>query len=239
MSIHAVYNWLTINHQSQCMLCLNPGVTTTLGLCDACHADLPWQGMHCRQCALPLPTADARCGHCLTQPPSFAQTVSPFLYRFPVDSLIPAFKYHDQLTYGRMLANLLLEAVQHHYAEHSQALPDLLLPMPLHRTRLARRGYNQALELARPLAKSLNIPLDYSNLIRTRSTRPQQGLDAPARRQNLLGAFRCRNPDSLRGLHLALIDDVMTTGTTADEASRTLLGAGAASVSIWCVARTP
>lgn len=238
MAIQAVYNWLTFNQQTQCLLCLKPGAPTGLGLCDGCHGDLPWQGSHCRQCALPLP-ADARCGHCQTQPPAFAQTVSPFLYRFPVDSLIPAFKYHDQLTYGRMLANLLLDAVRHHYAEHNQALPDLLLPMPLHRTRLARRGYNQALELARPLAKSLNIPLDYNNIVRTRSTRPQQGLDAQARRQNLLGAFRCRNPVSLQDRHMALVDDVMTTGTTADEASRTLLNAGAASVSIWCVARTP
>lgn len=179
------------------------------------------------------------CDQCQLHPPAFSQVVSPFCYSFPLDSLIPAFKYQHKLTYGRLMARLLLQAVEHHYQERQQALPDLIIPLPLHRARQAQRGYNQALELARPIARQLAVPLDRRNLIRQRATTSQQGLDAQQRRRNLDDAFICRYPKHLAKKHIALLDDVVTTGTTANEASRTLLAAGAASVSIWCIARTP
>lgn len=238
MLIQAVYNWLN-NNQDQCLLCLASDKPIQQGLCDPCRSDLPWLGSRCRQCALPLPGDDLLCGQCQQHPPAFSQVVCPLLYRFPVDSLIPAFKYHGQLGYGRLLMNLLAEHVRYHYEEHHQSLPDALIPMPLHSGRQAARGYNQALELARPLARLLDRELLGAHLQRTRSTQPQQGLNARERRRNLRGAFRCNHPDQVTGKHLALVDDVLTTGTTADEASRTLLQAGALSVSVWCVARTP
>jgi len=239
LNLMPVYKWLKNNHSFHCLLCLSRGKHGSAGICEGCLADLPWYASRCRQCALPMPIADSRCGRCQRDSPAFAQVVTPFLYRFPVDSLVLAFKYHHQLTYGKLLGLMLLDAVRFHYQEHHQTLPDCLVPMPLHRSRQAKRGYNQALELARPLLKPLAIPLELNNLIRERATQAQQGLDAQARRQNLQGAFRCRFPERIRNRHVALVDDVMTTGTTADEASRTLLDAGAASVSIWCVARTP
>lgn len=234
-----VYNWIYFNQFNRCLLCLGTASGIPECLCHGCLNDLPWLGPACRCCALPLPQADLLCGHCQQQPPAFAQVVTPFRYGFPLDSLIPAFKYHQQLTYGRLLARLLLQAVKHHYQVHGQALPDLVIPLPLHRARQAQRGYNQALELARPIARALRLPLDRTSLVRQQPTAPQQGLDAQARRQNLRNAFACLRPDRVKGKHIALLDDVVTTGTTVNEASRTLLAAGAASVSIWCVARTP
>jgi ComF family protein len=109
----------------------------------------------------------------------------------------------------------------------------------MHPRRQAQRGYNQAFELARDLAKTLELPCRADLLQRVRQTTAQEGLDAAARRRNLRGAFTCPKPEQLEGQHLALIDDVMTTGATLNEASRTLLAAGAASVQVWCVARTP
>ena len=226
------------NQINRCLLCLGRATGLPDCLCIRCLEDLPWLGTACRRCALPLPEAGQLCGQCQQRPPAFTQIIAPFVYAFPLDSLIPAFKYHQQLIYGRLLARLLSQAVSHYYQEHQQAWPDVLLPMPLHRIRQAQRGYNQAFELARPIARQLGLPLDRSNLRRRRATGAQQGLDAQSRRHNLQQAFSCRHPERLIDQHVALIDDVVTTGSTADEASRTLLDAGAASVSIWCVART-
>ena len=239
MNIRQVYKWLINNQTARCLLCLGSGSQSTIGICDACRSDLPWLGSQCRRCALPLPSEHQLCGNCQQHTPAFVQVVSPLLYRFPIDSLIPAFKYHDQLIYGRTLARLLTEAVQYHYDEHGQSLPDRVLPMPLHKKREARRGFNQALELARPVAAQLQIPLCRRSLLRARHTQAQQGLSASERKRNLAEAFCCPPNAAVRGLHLALVDDVVTTGATADAASRTLLEAGAASVSIWCIARTP
>ena len=222
-----------------CQLCLGPSDNTS-DICGACQGDLPWLGHQCSQCALPLPeTSSTLCGNCLTQAPAFRQVIAPFVYRFPLDSLIPAFKYHHQLAYGRLLVPLLIDAIRHHHAENDQALPDRLIPMPLHRQRQAQRGYNQAFELARPVARALQIPLDRHSLLRHQSTPAQQGLSARERRRNLRDAFYCPHPQHVNGLHLAVLDDVVTTGATANEVSRTLLQAGAASVSIWALARTP
>ena len=104
--------------------------------------------------------------------------------------------------------------------------------------RQAKRGFNQAMELARPLARRLTIPVEHGVLLRQRATQAQHGLDARARRRNLKDAFVCSKPERILGKHIALVEDVVTTGTTAREASRVLLDAGAASVSVWCVART-
>lgn len=234
-----VYNWLSFNQINRCLLCLGSAAGIAECICTPCLNELPWLGQACRQCALPLPVDELLCDSCQLIPPAFSQVIAPFRYSFPLDSLIPAFKYQHKLTYGRLLARLMLQAIVHHYQEHNQALPDLILPLPLHRARQAQRGYNQALELARPIARQLAVPLDRRNLIRQRATTSQQGLDAQQRRHNLQDAFSCRHPEQLQGKHLALIDDVVTTGTTVKEASRTLLAAGAASVSIWCIARTP
>ncbi|MFN3579428.1 MAG: ComF family protein [Pseudomonas sp.] len=239
MTLEQVYEWLNNNQSEQCLLCLSRGHSFSHGICAACHRDLPWLQQHCRQCAIPLALEDALCGQCQQHPPAFSQVVVPFTYRFPLDSLIPAFKHHHQLTFGRLLSRLLIDHVTHHYEERQQALPDALVAMPLHPRRQAERGFNQAQELARPMTKALGCPILGDALARTRATPAQQGLSASVRKRSVQDAFACPRPEQVADKHLALIDDVLTTGATADAASRTLLAAGAASVSIWCIARTP
>lgn len=234
-----VYKWAKNNLFTQCILCLGANPQPGMQLCAGCEADLPWQQACCQRCALPLPQAAAQCGRCLKAPPPFSHALAPLIYRFPVDSLVPAFKYHDQTTIGRLLGQLLAEAAADWLQQDIAPCPDLLLPVPMHRKRQAQRGYNQAYELARDVAARTNLSCRPDLLERTQATLPQQGLDAKARRQNLRGAFSCPEPGQLQNRHLALIDDVMTTGVTLGEASRTLLIAGAASVQVWCVARTP
>jgi ComF family protein len=231
-----VYNWLKRVQSKRCMLCLGHADTGP-ELCHACHLDLPWLGARCRVCALPLPVDGQLCGQCQNSPPGFTRVVAPFRYAFPLDSLIPAFKYHRQYAFGRLMAELLTEALREEYRD--QPTPHCLIPMPLHHRRQARRGFNQATELARPVARALQLPLLSGALQRVRATESQQGLSAADRRSNLQGAFRCQAVASVEGRHVALLDDVVTTGASVRAASRTLLDAGAEQVSIWCIARTP
>ena len=239
MKIKPVYNWIKNNLPNNCLLCLASPDEMQSDICHACLADLPWQQTCCARCALPLPHASTRCGRCLARPPAFCHAVVPLLYRFPLDALIPAFKYRRHNRYGLLLARQLADHLQQHLAEPEALIPELLVPIPMHPKRQAQRGYNQAFELTRDLAGALHLPCRADLLQRARQTAAQEGLDAAARRRNLRGAFTCPHPAQLEGLHLALIDDVMTTGATLNEASRTLLAAGAASVQVWCVARTP
>jgi len=214
----------------RCLLCQQPGADNH-DLCTACAASLsPYPA--CRQCALPLPEAAPACGRCLRRPPPYTHTLALGLYRFPLDRLLPRFKFHADLAAGRELARRLAAAAQH--AERPQAL----LPVPLHPQRLRERGYNQALELARPLARALDLPLLRDALQRQRATAAQAQLSAGARRRNVRGAFAV-SPNAPLPAHVALVDDVMTTGATLAECSRVLLRAGVQRVDLWVVARAP
>lgn len=231
-----VYKWLFVDHF--CLLC---GQLTDdrRDLCVPCEAELPWLRGACQRCALPLPAEGLVCGRCLKRPPAFEQVIAPWRYAFPVDALITRFKHQRQWPLGRLLGELL---GQHLYHAFDQGLPrpDWLLPVPLSRARQRRRGFNQAQWLADWLAGPLQLPLATDWLLRIRDTPAQQALDAAARRRNLRQAFALspRAPD-LRGRHLALVDDVLTTGATADALARLLRKAGAARVDVYCLARTP
>lgn len=211
-----------------CLLC---GATTAAApLCDGCHADLPWHSQpHCPQCAIPTP-AGQLCGNCLKHPPAFDRSVAALLYAFPLDRMIPRLKYQGQLTIAPALGECLAQAVD------GAPRPDRLVPMPLHAQRIRERGFNHASEIARVVAKRLGLVLDTESCQRVRDTPPQMGLKHDARRRNVRGAFACGG--DVRGLHIALIDDVMTTGTSLDELAATLKRAGAREVSCWVAART-
>ncbi len=144
--------------------------------------------------------------------------------------MIPRLKYHAQLAIAPVLGECLAHAVRH------LPRPDRLVPMPLHARRIRERGFNHATEIARELANRLELPLDTTSCQRVRDTPPQMGLKHDARRRNVRGAFAC--PGDVRGQHIALVDDVMTTGTSLDELAATLKRAGAREVSCWVVART-
>lgn len=175
------------------------------------------------------------CGQCLAEPPPQDAAQAPLLYSFPVDRLITRFKFEGDLFVGTALGQLLAE----HLTRHSSAQqhPDRILPMPLHPHRLRQRSFNQAGVLARQLARALAIPVVYKGLRRTRATPAQTGLGAAERRRSLKGAFAASA--SVAGRHLALVDDVMTTGATARSAAAALKAGGAERVELWCLARRP
>lgn len=210
-----------------CLLC---GARSTRPLCPGCHADLPWHRQpQCPQCALPTPDGQL-CGACLKHPPAFDHSHAALAYAFPLDRLIPRLKYHGQLAIAPVLGECLAEAVS------AAPRPDRLMAMPLHASRIRERGFNHATEIARVVASQLGLPLDLDNVRRIRDTPPQMGLKHDARRRNVRDAFACS--DGVQAQRIALVDDVMTTGTSLDELAATLKRAGAREVSCWVVART-
>ncbi|HHO8086224.1 TPA: ComF family protein, partial [Pseudomonas aeruginosa] len=198
----------------------------------------PWSRQQCRRCALPLPLDGQVCGECLRRPPAYEQAIAPWRYAFPLDSLINRFKHQAAWPLGRLLGELLAEHLRQRYAE-GLPRPARLLPVPLAPRRERRRGFNQAQQLAERLAGELDLRCDPHSLRRVLDTPAQQGLDATVRRRNLRHAFALAPASDVRGLHLALVDDVLTTGATAERLSRLLRRAGAARVDVYCLARTP
>jgi len=215
----------------RCVLCGQP--SGAICLCERCKNDLPRTTLQCYQCGLPLPAGHGKtCGQCLQNPPFYDHTASPLEYTFPIDQLVRALKFHRQLAEGRVLSHLLYE----HIITGGHTLPDCLIPVPLHNMRMIKRGFNQAFELGSYTGRMLGIPLQITGLRRKRNTRAQSGLSRRQRRTNVRGAFYWRghkNP----GRHVALIDDVMTTGTTVSECARVLKDAGAERVDVWVPAR--
>jgi ComF family protein len=214
----------------RCLVCGQSGAQG-LDLCEACAAALPWNHTACPRCALPTPHGDP-CGDCLQTPPPVARTCAAFVYGFPLERLVPRFKFHQDLAAGRLLAELMLRPLA------ATERPQAVVPIPLHPTRLRARGYDQALELARPIARALDLPLLADALVRQRQTAPQSELDALARRRNLRGAFALQ-PGAALPSHVALLDDVMTTGATLHAATKVLLRAGVQRVDAWVCARAP
>lgn len=214
---------------TRCLACGEPG-SRGRDLCPTCHAGLPWNRVACPHCALPLPVPAPSCGHCLRHPPPLHTTLAACSYGPPLDRWLPRFKFHHDLAAGRLLSQLMVEALA------GAPRPQALVPIPLHRSRLRSRGYDQALELARPLARALELPLQTRLLQRTRATAAQSELDAAARRRNLRRAFAVNDAIS-RPAHVVLIDDVMTTGATLHAAAAALHRAGVARVDAWVCAR--
>lgn len=230
-----VYIWL--KNKQHCLLC-GEAADGSVPICMACETDLPWLGEHCRSCALPLASAGLTCGQCLKQPPAFEQVSVPWTYSFPLDTVITRFKHSANWPYGRLLADLLCQFLQHRF-EDDLDRPDALLPVPLAAKRLRQRGFNQAALLARWLSTGLDIPCDEKLLARVLDTSAQQDLNAQARKSNLRNAFALAPGALIKGRHLALVDDVLTTGATAHAVARLLMEAGAARVDVYCLARTP
>lgn len=230
-----VYNWLKLEHH--CQLC-DERCETGHSVCGPCEAELPWLGGQCSICALPLAATALICGQCLKHPPAFEHVAVPWRFAFPVDSLISRFKHQSRWPFGRLLSEHLARYLQHRFDE-GLPRPDLLLPVPLARKRLRQRGFNQAQMLANWLSPVLNLPVRNELLQRTQDTQSQQELDAAGRRRNLRQAFALTDERQIVGRHVAVIDDVLTTGATAEALARLLKHAGAVRVDIYCLARTP
>lgn len=208
-----------------CLLC---GSDSRNGpLCAGCTADLPpLPAAGCPQCAVPT-THGERCGACLKEAPYFARTVAAFRYDFPADRIVHALKYGHQLAIAPWLGARL--------AERLRADGQRVIPLPLHPARLRERGFNQSAEIAKALGNRLGLAVDHSSLRRTRATPPQADLPLKERQRNVRGAFECAT--DLSGRHILLVDDVMTTGATANECARVLRLHGAAEVTVAVAAR--
>lgn len=211
-----------------CVLCRGRALRET-GLCRGCQASLPWLGAACPGCALPLASGEL-CGRCLRRPPPQAQAFALFRYEYPIAGLIQGLKFQGRLSHARLLGELMAR----HLAELPGPRPDLLVPVPLHRRRLRERGYNQALEIARPIGRRLGLSVDARCCRRVVATAMQSSLGRKERRANVRRAFRARL-DGPR--HIAVVDDVMTTGYTVAEVVRCLRSAGAERVDVWVCAR--
>ena len=236
--INCVRQWRQLSYwifPGHCLLCGVPS-HRTIDLCRDCETDLPFNRPACLRCALPLssasPTTPAICGSCIAKPPPFESCLAPLRYEFPVDSLVNAFKHRGQFSRGALLADFLIAELR-----QKNRLPDVIVPVPLHWRRQFQRGFNQATWLANYVGRRLLVSVDQTLLSRCRHTPHQQGQTRKQRLANLKGAFRLNR--SVNGKTIAIVDDVMTTGSTARELAKLLMSAGACRVEIWCLARTP
>ena len=209
-----------------CLLCGDDSRESLL--CPACALDLPaLSNALCPICA-DQTTYGERCGACLSSPPYFDRTVALFSYDFPVDRIVHALKYGHQLAVAPWSAQRLAELI-------GVEPYDFIIPLPLHAERLRERGFNQSAEIAKAVGSCLKIPVELTNVLRTRATAPQADLPHKARHKNVRGAFECRA--EFTGKRLLLIDDVMTTAATANECARVLKLHGAESVTVAVIAR--
>jgi len=221
-----------------CVLC-NARSHAATDLCNACRISLPTIEQPCRRCAAQVTDAgETLCAACLLRPPPFVRTVVALNYIEPVTRMIHRLKFHGSRIDARVLGTLLGERIGEEYGNDA-ATPSLVFPVPLSRRRLLRRGHNQAALLARWAAAALShhVSVDYHSCRRSRDTPPQTGLDRAARLRNLEGAFSVNR--RLADKTVAIVDDVMTTGSTVTALAHALLDAGAAEVHVWAVARTP
>lgn len=242
-----LYNWTqkaqTLFRQSlfpdQCLLCASRVRTETthaLDVCASCKTELPWNHHACPRCALPLPEhapANTRCARCQQKTPCYDWAVAPLIYKAPIDQLHQRLKFSAHLANARLLSGLVMDvflSTVHHDI-------DMIIPVPLHPARLRLRGFNQAVELLKPLTRQIRAPINTRACRRSRVTQAQHGLSAKARRQNIKGAFVCNA--NLQAQKVIIFDDVMTTGETVNELARVLKKAGAREVGIWAVARAP
>lgn len=242
-----------------CCLCDNNGFEG-IDLCHFCHKSLPHNHYCCFECALPNTRLNtwtntregydephSVCGRCLSSASGIDQAIIPYLYRPPIDFMIKRFKFSEEMKYSRLLGDLLADAVETYYikerthrpTEPVTDLPECIIPVPVHNQRLLQRGFNQAEQIARTVANRIDRPCDTKAIVRIESKLPQSSLSAAQREANIRRAFEVKDASVIQGLHVAVVDDVYTTGATARAMARHLKSAGAVRVSVWAVARTP
>lgn len=219
---------------SACALC---GAYSGRAVCPACEQAYVLPVTRCPCCANPAGRADLgrHCGACLADRPAFDATVAACDYAAPLDGLVLQLKFGAQLALAPWMARVLHGAVAH----AAPALPDVLCPVPLGPARLVERGYNQALEVARPLAGALRVAIAPRLLQRVRETPAQSNAAPGERKKNVRGAFGVNAAGDVRGRHVGVVDDVMSSGHTLDEVATVLKRAGAARVTNFVFARTP
>ncbi len=219
-----------------CVLC-STKVTGAISLCQPCLEDLPRIKTTCYQCGLPLKNrqGESLCGQCQQSLPPIDYLISSLHYTYPVGYLVSQLKFQRDLTYAKIFSQLLLTTLQMHYRERYSERPEIIIPVPLHKKRSRQRGFNQALEIAQPIAKALNIPIVANAIKRIKYTEAQSLLSALERCKNLRNSFVLSKP--ITAEHIVLVDDVVTTGTTVYELATLLKKSGVRKVGVWAVAR--
>ncbi|NOY16807.1 MAG: ComF family protein [Gammaproteobacteria bacterium] len=211
-----------------CGLC-NATTGGHLSLCQPCLSELPFLGSACSTCALPM-ASTGRCGKCQQHCPTCDQCLALFLYQEPVKFLIQQFKFSHKLEYGCLFSSLMAKKLL-----SLQEWPHVLIPVPLHPSRLRSRGFNQSWEITRQLSRITGINASHKICQRIKKTPLQTGLKASERKRNLKQAFAVIA--DVKDLHICIVDDVMTTGSTLEAIAEVLKAAGAKRVSGMVVAR--
>lgn len=228
-------NWLTF--PTHCLLCLTAIPKNKIAICDACRNDLPLINQGCEYCNIPLPYHGI-CGQCLQNRPIFFQAITPYCYDFPIGQLITLFKHQKQWPTGYLLSQLLSQHLTDRY-QHGLTKPDLLISVPLAKQRLRQRSFNQTDMMVNWLVKELQLDYRTDLIKRITNTPPQQQLSAKERSKNLINAFTIDPKIKITNLHLAIVDDVITTGATANTLAKLLYQHGAKRVDVYAIARTP
>lgn len=220
----------------RCMLCGQ--LAGALSCCSACCRDLPWITSPCSRCGdvLPADYRDSVCGRCSVLAPTLDRIISALVYEYPVDRLVAMAKFRGRVDSAKVLGELLANYLHARLDDGDLRLPDMILPVPLHPRRTAQRGFNQAMEIALPLAKALQVPLCLDGCRRIRDTAEQTQLDASSRLKNTRNAFLASA--EMTAQHVVVVDDVITTGSTVQSLAMALREAGAREVQVWTAART-
>jgi len=228
---------------SRCILCrqtvriaaLNPNIE----VCRDCYKILPHNDNSCARCALPLPVDvgnQPSCGRCIKKTPSYDYSRSVFRYEGDIINLIHQLKFGEKISYARSIGEILLASFESELLE-KHGVPDCIIPVPIHDKRLRGRGYNQSIEIARVMAKKLEMPIAYDAVVKKHSTLAQSGLNAKERQRNIKNAFDVINVENYK--HVLIVDDVVTTGSTVNEIAKALKKNGVDRVGVLSIARAP
>lgn len=207
-----------------------------LDLCLTCKEQLPWLAECCYQCGIPILKLSESiiCEQCQQCVPPYNRTCALFTYKPPITKLIGSLKFGRQLFPGALFGSLMVEAITKHWYKQ-ESLPQVIIPVPLHERRYRQRGYNQVVEICAPIANVLGIPLDSKWCSRIKYTMAQAKLKKTLRQRNLVDAFRVDVMHKYK--YVALVDDIVTTGSTIKAVSLVLQDAGVENIDVWCVAR--
>lgn len=218
-----------------CIFC-NARTKQEIDLCDECENDLPKILHTCFTCGMPITQNQEEkliCGDCQKNPPYYQRTYTAFHYEKPISILITHLKFHHKLLYAKILGKLFIKKFSEDIEKDP---PEIIIPLPLHYKRLKERGFNQSLEIAREISKSLKIPFDIKHCYRIKATVPQSEISAKLREDNIKNAFTVS--EKFHAKHVAIFDDVVTTGNTVREFAKVLRKNGVEKIDVWCCART-
>jgi len=230
MNINKIINFFL---PGNCVLCNSALANNERSICNVCANNLIPKENLCELCADELQDYSSKiCGKCMSNPPKWQQAIIPFSYKGTVGFLLKELKFRHHLGVIEQLANKFADTL----TKLEPKMPDMIIPVPLHRSRLAKRGFNQSFEIAKNIAAYIQVPIANNVCYRSKNTMAQTGLNSKVRQENLKHAFNLAQPEMIKNKHIVLFDDVFTTGATLNSIARTCRPAKR--IDIWCIAKT-